>query len=53
MKKGIIKITVFIATFVLALIIIGMIMNKGHDILTVEMSSASLALVAMQIDGRE
>lgn len=53
MKKGIIKITVFIATFVLALIIIGKIMNKGHDNLTVEMSSASLPLITMQIDGTE
>lgn len=51
MKKGIIKITVFVATFLLSLIVIGKIMNKGHDNLTVEMASASLPLVTMQLDG--
>lgn len=51
MKKGIIKIAVFIATFVLALIIIGKMMNKGHDNLTVEMAPATLPLVTMELDG--
>ena len=45
MKKSIIKITVFIAVFLLALIVIGRIMNEGHDNLTVEMGPATLPLV--------
>lgn len=51
MKKGIMKAVVFIATFVLTLIVIGRIINKGHDNLTVEMSRASLPLVTMEMDG--
>ncbi|MCM1190262.1 MAG: hypothetical protein NC541_13330 [bacterium] len=51
MKKGAIKIVVFTITFILALIVIGRIMNKGHDNLTVEMASASLPLVTMELDG--
>lgn len=51
MKKGVIKIAVFAAAFVLALIVIGKIMNKGHDNLTVEMAPATLPLVTMEMDG--
>ena len=51
MKKSIIKITVFIAVFLLALIVIGRIMNEGHDNLTVEMGPATLPLVTMELDG--
>lgn len=53
MKKSIIKITVFIAVFLLALIVIGRIMNEGHDNLTVEMGPATLPLVTMELDGIE
>ena len=51
MKKGIMKFAVFVATFILALIIIGEIVNKGHDNLTVEMAPATLPLVTMELDG--
>lgn len=51
MKKGIMKFAVFVATFILALIIIGKIVNKGHDNLTVEMAPATLPLVTMELDG--
>lgn len=51
MKKGIIKIAVFIAVFFLALIIIGKMMNKGHNNLTVEMAPATLPLVTMEMNG--
>ena len=51
MKKGIVKIAVFVATFILALIVIGKIINKGHDNLTVEMAPATLPTVTMEMDG--
>lgn len=51
MKKGIIKAAVFTATFILALIIVSRIMNKGHDNLTVEMSQAGFPLITMEMDG--
>ena len=53
MKKGMIKLLVFCAVFVLALIVIGRIMNRGHDNLTMEMAPASLPLVTLVMDGRE
>ncbi len=52
MKKGITKIAVFAAVFILALIIIGKIMNKGHDNLTVEMMPATLPVVTMELGGQ-
>lgn len=51
MKKGIIKAVVFTATFILTLIVVGRIINRGHDNLTVEMSRSSLPLVTMEMDG--
>lgn len=51
MKKGMIKLSVFCAVFVLALIVIGKIMNRGHDNLTIEMASATLPLLSMEMDG--
>ena len=53
MKKSIVKFFVFIATFILTLIIGGRIMNKGHDNLTIEMSEASLPVLSMGLDGTE
>ena len=47
MKKGMIKLLVFCAVFVLALIVIGRIMNRGHDNLTIEMAPASLPLLSI------
>lgn len=51
MKKGIIKAAVFIAVFILTLIVVSRIMNKGHDNLTIEMSQASFPLITMEMDG--
>ncbi len=51
MKRTIIKLLVFAATFVLAVILIGSVMNKGHDNLTMEMAEASFPLVTMELDG--
>lgn len=53
MKKSVIKLLVFLAIFLSALIIIGRFMNKDHDNLTMEMSSASFPLVTMELDGVE
>lgn len=41
----------FAVTFLLALVVIGRVMNKGHDNLTVEMARASLPLVTMEMNG--
>ncbi len=51
MKKGIIKLMAFFAVFVVALIVVSRIMNKGHDNLTMEMPPATLPLVTMEWDG--
>ena len=52
MKKTILKLGVFAVIFFAALIIVGKIMNKGHDNLTMEMARASLPIVSMKLDGR-
>lgn len=51
MKKSVTKLLVFFAVFVVALLIIGGIMNKGHDNLTMEMAPASFPTVTMELDG--
>ncbi|MGN0167721.1 MAG: hypothetical protein ACI4AB_06755 [Acetatifactor sp.] len=53
MKKSVIKLAVFLATFVLALFIIGKIMNKDHDNLTMVMAPATFPLVTMELEGVE
>lgn len=51
MKKTVIKIVVFILTFLIALIAIGAIMNRGNENMTVEMASASLPVITMEKEG--
>lgn len=51
MKKGLIKAAVFLLTFIAALIIIGKLMNKGHDNLTLEMADATFPLLTMSTEG--
>lgn len=51
MKKTVIKISVFILTFIAALIIINKVMNKDHDNLTMELAPASLPIVTMERGG--
>lgn len=51
MKKTIFKLIVFGAVFVLTLIVVSRIMNKGHDNLTMEMAQATLPLVTMEWEG--
>lgn len=53
MKKSVIKLLVFLVTFVAALFIIGRAMNKDHDNLTMEMSPATFPLITMELDGVE
>ncbi len=53
MKKGMIKMVVFLAVFVASLFIIGGIMNKDHDNLTMEMASATFPLMSMELNGTE
>ena len=51
MKKTILKMLVFAATFALALVIVSRVMNQGHDNLTMEMAGASLPLLTMEYNG--
>lgn len=51
MKKIIIKISVFILVFLMTVVITGIIMNKEHDNLTMEMSSATFPVMTMERDG--
>ena len=53
MKKSMIKLAVFLATFIISLIVIGKIMNKGHDNMTMEMAPASFPLVTMELNGEK
>ncbi|MCM1186189.1 MAG: hypothetical protein NC251_08585 [Lachnoclostridium sp.] len=51
MKKIIIKIAVFMATFLVSLIVIGQFMNKGHDNITMEMADATFPVIVMEKNG--
>lgn len=48
MKKTMIKISVFLLTFFVALVVGGRLMNKGHNNMTMEMSQCSLPVVTMR-----
>ena len=52
-KKTIIKITVFVLTFFVALIVGGKLMNKGHNNMTMEMAQPDLPVVTMRVNGVE
>ena len=51
MKKTIIKIFVFVLTFIVSLFVGSKIMNKGHNNMTMEMAKASFPVVTMGMDG--
>ena len=51
MKKIVIKLSVFLAVFIVSLIVMGKLINKGHDNMTMEMAAASLPIVSMERDG--
>lgn len=51
MKKSAVKLLVFFIVFLVALAAVSVIMNKGHDNLTMEMAPASLPLVTMELNG--
>lgn len=51
MKKTVMKGITFFITFVVALIIIGRIMNKDHNNMTMEMAEASLPVITMEKSG--
>ena len=51
MKKSIIKFAVFAVVFFTALFVVGGMMNKGHDNLTMEMAPATFPLITMELDG--
>ena len=48
MKKGIIKLIAFSAVFLMSLAVVSMLMNRGHDNLTMDMPSATLPLITMK-----
>lgn len=51
MKKTLIKCFVYFIVFVISLIVIGRIMNKGHNNMTMEMQPASLPVISMEKAG--
>lgn len=53
MKKTILKLFVFFIVFLLTLVVVSKIMNRGRDNLTMEMASSTLPLVTMMSDGVE
>lgn len=52
MKKGIIKGTVCVVTFLISLFVISAIMNRGNTDMTMEMSEASYPLVYINYEGQ-
>lgn len=53
MRQLVIKISIFIVTFIAAYALISSIMNKGNTDLTVEMSPASYPVISMNVEGYE
>lgn len=51
-KRTMIKISVFILTFLIALVVGGRIMNQGHNNMTMDMAAPTLPVVTMEMDGR-
>ncbi len=47
MKKVLIKTIVFLAVFVVSLLVTGKMMNQGNENLTMEMSEAALPVITM------
>jgi len=53
MMKTVLKSCVFVLVFLLSLVVVGKIMNRGHDNLTMEMAPAAFPVVTLQMDGVE
>ena len=53
MKKTIIKVSVFLLTFVISVLVISSVMNKGHNNLTMEMTPATFPVITMEWEGIE
>lgn len=51
MKKAILKGIVFVITFLVAIVIISKIMNKGNNDLTADMAGATLPVIYMETEG--
>lgn len=51
MKKTLIKLAVFAAVFLVSLVVVGRVMNKGHDNITMEMAQATFPVVTMERNG--
>lgn len=51
MKKTIIRIAVCVVVFLASALIIGSIMNQGHNNMTMEMAPATLPMITMESDG--
>lgn len=51
MKKTLIKLSVFVIIFFVALVVAGKVMNKGHENITMEMSQATFPIVYMERNG--
>lgn len=50
-KSRVIKITIFLVTFIIALIVISTLMNMGNTDMTVEMSKASYPSMTLNVEG--
>lgn len=53
MVKSVVKFFSFFCFFVISLVVVGKVMNRGHDNLTMEMAPAAFPLVTMVMDGVE
>ena len=51
MKKTIIRIAVCVVVFLASALIIGSIMNQGHNNMTMEMAPATLPMITMESGG--
>ncbi len=53
MIKTVVKSIVFVTVFLVSLVVVSKMMNKGHDNLTMEMAPATLPMVVMDMEGME
>lgn len=53
MKKILVKATVFVTIFFVSLLVVGMVMNKDHDNITMEMAEAAFPIIVMEKNNQD
>ncbi|MBQ4536652.1 MAG: hypothetical protein II994_03415 [Lachnospiraceae bacterium] len=53
MKKILVKAAVFVTIFFVSLLVVGMVMNKDHDNITMEMAEAAFPIIVMEKNNQD